>query len=287
MDASSYDKTNESAYKYMKNVAKDLATLSAPLSEYLGIKMFGYARVFSDDRYIVVNNRLDFSKYFLQFILEEDSSHLRAEDFTPLQLSLAPGEMIPWICSETPKSKMAQFKQHHGLGLEFLFTRKLPDSMEYWIFSGDKESSNIRDFFIRNKDTLLKFVRFFNASNADIIKYGGEDEERIGFYKGGHNFVKELQQRTSAHERLAINAFLEELNKKSKYLHKVKPEFTYLTSRERECLSYLAKGDTAKEVARNLELSPHTVEVHLKTIKHKTGLHSRSQLVKFFLTHFS
>ena len=281
-----YDKTNESMYKYMENVCEDIGNISAPLSEYLGIKMFGYGRVFFDGRYIAVNEQLNFSKALFQFILTENVAHLRAKDFIPLQLSSVQG-IIPWVESETPKSKMGQFRNYHGFRIGIYFERMLSDSMEYWIFSGDKESPNIRDFCVRNYDTFLKFIHFFNTSRAEIIKYGLGDEHKVGFFNGGCKFIKELQSIVPAHETLAINAFLEELQKKSKYLHKIKPGLTYLTPREQDCLGHLAKGDTAKEIAQSLEISPRTVETHLKTIKYKTGFHSRSQLVKFFLNHFS
>ena len=134
----------------------------------------------------------------------------------------------------------------------------------------------------------MEFVQFFNASASEIINCDTRNQDKLGFYKNVHIMHEALFENAfSKNETISINNFLEALRKKSKHLHKVKPEFAYLTPREQECLSYLAKGDTAKEVARNLEISPRTVETHLKTIKCKTGFHSRSQLVKFFLNHFS
>jgi DNA-binding CsgD family transcriptional regulator len=52
-----------------------------------------------------------------------------------------------------------------------------------------------------------------------------------------------------------------------------------LTKRQTECLSYLARGMTIKEIAYQLQLSPRTVEHYLDAIKIKLNCHSRSQLI--------
>jgi DNA-binding CsgD family transcriptional regulator len=56
-----------------------------------------------------------------------------------------------------------------------------------------------------------------------------------------------------------------------------------LTQREWDCVGLLAEGQTAKEVARSLDISPRTVECYLKNSYEKTGWFKRSQLVKSFL----
>lgn len=52
-----------------------------------------------------------------------------------------------------------------------------------------------------------------------------------------------------------------------------------LTTRQKECLYYLVKGMSAKEIAYALKLSPRTVEHYLETVKAKLNCHSRSQLI--------
>jgi DNA-binding CsgD family transcriptional regulator len=60
-----------------------------------------------------------------------------------------------------------------------------------------------------------------------------------------------------------------------------------ITSRELECLSLTAQGYTMKYTARKLEISPRTVELHLRNIKDRYGLTSKNQLVKLWHNYFN
>jgi DNA-binding NarL/FixJ family response regulator len=52
-----------------------------------------------------------------------------------------------------------------------------------------------------------------------------------------------------------------------------------LSPRESEVLSYIAKGFSFGEIARLLEMSPHTVTSHVKKIYQKLAVHSRGEAV--------
>jgi two-component system response regulator NreC len=56
-----------------------------------------------------------------------------------------------------------------------------------------------------------------------------------------------------------------------------------LTEREREVLQLLAEGQTGREIAEVLVLSPATVERHRANLMAKLGLHSRAELIKYAL----
>ena len=58
-----------------------------------------------------------------------------------------------------------------------------------------------------------------------------------------------------------------------------------LTSREVEVLGLVASGMTSARIAKELFLSPRTVETHLSSIYHKLGVSSRSAATRFALEH--
>jgi DNA-binding CsgD family transcriptional regulator len=61
-------------------------------------------------------------------------------------------------------------------------------------------------------------------------------------------------------------------------------DFNLLSTRQRDCLYYLAKGMTLKEIGTILNLSPRTIGHYLEAVKVKLGCFSRSQLVEKALT---
>lgn len=56
-----------------------------------------------------------------------------------------------------------------------------------------------------------------------------------------------------------------------------------LTSREEEVMELLAEGYPAKEIAQRLNITPDTVNAHLKRIYHKLHVHSRVEAVIKYL----
>ena len=69
-------------------------------------------------------------------------------------------------------------------------------------------------------------------------------------------------------------AFIEEVQ-----LAEKRPDVAPLSKRETEILQKVAYGATTKEVARDLDISPHTVKTHLERIFEKLGANDRAQAV--------
>ena len=63
----------------------------------------------------------------------------------------------------------------------------------------------------------------------------------------------------------------------------IKSSLATLTPREREVLDALVAGHPHKIIARDLGMSPRTVEVHRARIMDKTGAHSLSELVRWVM----
>jgi DNA-binding CsgD family transcriptional regulator len=53
----------------------------------------------------------------------------------------------------------------------------------------------------------------------------------------------------------------------------------YLTKREAECVVYLLKGHTIKEVGEKLNLSARTIEFYINNIKAKLKCRTRTELL--------
>ncbi len=55
--------------------------------------------------------------------------------------------------------------------------------------------------------------------------------------------------------------------------------FSKLTMKEKECLNLLIEAKGAKSIARALNISPYTVETHMRNIRDKTGLRYKDALI--------
>ncbi len=54
------------------------------------------------------------------------------------------------------------------------------------------------------------------------------------------------------------------------------PKLPHLSDREKECLSYAAQGLSNKAIANRLNLSPRTVEQHMRNAAHHLGAANRT-----------
>ena len=58
-----------------------------------------------------------------------------------------------------------------------------------------------------------------------------------------------------------------------------------LTEREVEVLRLVAQGLTTPQIAKQLIVSPHTVNAHMRSIFNKLGVSSRSAVTRFAVEH--
>jgi two-component system, NarL family, response regulator NreC len=61
----------------------------------------------------------------------------------------------------------------------------------------------------------------------------------------------------------------------------VEDSYELLTSREREILQLLVEGNSNKDIAASLNVSPHTVETHRRNLQDKLNLHSFAELILY------
>lgn len=74
-------------------------------------------------------------------------------------------------------------------------------------------------------------------------------------------------------------------NQKKFYLYHAKTDSnTPLAPREVECIIYILRGKTSKQIARMLQLSHRTVEFYIGRLKNKLHCHTKSELIEKILS---
>ena len=71
----------------------------------------------------------------------------------------------------------------------------------------------------------------------------------------------------------------------SRHLFQAHGPRTRLSRRETEILVALGRGESSKQIARDLALSVRTVEAHRQSIKRKLGLDGQAELIKYAVEH--
>ena len=103
------------------------------------------------------------------------------------------------------------------------------------------------------------------------------------------------QSNTHATTAAAISFYLNEIKCKNKaelHTHKPRPSLridcsliqpgTYLTPQEYHCLKHILKKKTIADTARNLGLSPRTVEFYFNNIKKRFQAKKKKQVIALF-----
>jgi DNA-binding CsgD family transcriptional regulator len=63
---------------------------------------------------------------------------------------------------------------------------------------------------------------------------------------------------------------------------KSSPQLTRLSRRQRQCLELVGKGYSSKQIGRQLNLSPSTVDNHIRDALQRLGLSSRATAAQIF-----
>lgn len=119
----------------------------------------------------------------------------------------------------------------------------------------------------------LEFFDFQSTHNNNVLSKGILPYSVMGRLE---RFAKEFELKTGRFEISKENTFL---FPKAIIFGESSSLLGDLSPRELHCLTRWAQGQTIKEIANDLNLSPHTIQTYLKRIRDKTGLHSKAQLL--------
>jgi PAS domain S-box-containing protein len=109
---------------------------------------------------------------------------------------------------------------------------------------------------------------------AAMRETGLYSDERIMRHRDGHLFWCHVAGRSlDRNNPFACAVWMfEDLSAK-------RPVLVELTAREREIVQFLATGETSKQIARRLDISPRTVEAHRARLIRKLGVSTHGELI--------
>ncbi|NWK79565.1 MULTISPECIES: response regulator transcription factor [Aquitalea] len=117
-----------------------------------------------------------------------------------------------------------------------------------------------------------------------ITGHGDIEQCRRAFQSGAIDFLTKPidQNRLIDSLRKGIRLSIQQ-QQQDEETQEVMNQLARISGREREVLELVADGLSSKEIARQLDLSPRTIEVHRANLFSKLGVDSLADLIRFYL----
>ena len=266
MDQSVIDKNKMALDYHISNIER-VKQICEPL-KHLNITTFGYLKIFDDSRYLHICNKDKWSRHYFKNIHDDGETLPKAMALVDSKKS-----MFIWP-TKTEDSLLTDLKNYriwHGMS----FCRRKDNFVENWSFCTDPKNEQISNFYLKHYDLLWKFVEYFTSKAGDLLDCS--DSRKFATYKNGVN----ISSAKSALSEQSIKQFLNEIEI-NKFLIRGKQRQAFLSKRERDCLQLLSRGFTHKNIARQLDLSPRTVEQYINNVKYKLETTNKIDIINAF-----
>jgi DNA-binding CsgD family transcriptional regulator len=243
-----------------------------PLSTY-NVTYFSYAKIIYNEDNVKgfgINNNLEWAIHYCNNHCERN--HLYYQKINIARQSA--NKIFYSFNSSLPLSKKFGFKNVFNI---FYNHDKY---IEKHSFANFDSNNDLTDFYLNNLPLLHRFIYYFKSKTSNLIMDAFNNNV---FFNANINSSKKDIYGSS---RSNINTGFLKHTECDKILINNSDSNIYLTKKELECLHFVAKGCSMKEIARMLGISSRTVEDHLNNIKIRTGLNYKNQLINLFYDNF-
>lgn len=235
-------------HHFILQSANSVQRLCEPLTRHFDITYFDYCKIYRDGRMSILANDPYWVKHFFSVNY-------------PAGGQIKKSGVYLWP-THLPEQAIIDARLHfnHDNGMTVIFEHQ--DHIEFFDCASSKSNHKILYYYMNHFDVFKNFFTYFKERANDLIALA--DENSI-----------------SLNEKIKQQPFdltcLSEINKLKKGMNALN---VHLSQRQIECLIYLSKGMTARQMSEIMELSPRTVEHYLNTTKIKLGCSQRSSLLK-------
>lgn len=265
-------KINFCAFQYNQSIISQIQSICQPILDF-GIKHFRYMKMFDDYKYLSLGTKLDYLQDYLLTISEPGAvfgvSQIYKNSIVSNQENDTGYFIWPTDHKEKTKDPLSVLLLKYDVWNGFTVSKRGPNYVETYSFATTINRPLSPNFYLNNREIFDYFAVMFQNKSAEFI-------QRIPHHQLSH-FAKRFD--------LGIQEPHEAENKWEGFLktlinsHSFTDKHVKFTQRELQCLMELSKGQTMKEIARTLSISPRTVESYMNSMKIKTGGLRKSQLL--------
>ena len=245
------------------NSAQEIDDICKPLAEHFGVTFFGFVRAFNDNSRLHLTNHIGSAEYFY------DNYHrYRQQSTVQTDSNFSSGH---FLCNNLPENEKLIYddvRNYFDLDHILMIIEENIDYRDFYFIGTDSSNYKIVSLYLSHLDLIYRFIDYFKETAKNLIVESHEHKLILPDYTiteaGGFNF---------SHEKIA--AFNQSIS--LPFSHMV--DGVQLTKRQADCLFYLTRGMTSKQIAKQLQLSPKTIEHYLINVKAKLDCNNRAELI--------
>ncbi|MBY0462551.1 MAG: LuxR C-terminal-related transcriptional regulator [Alphaproteobacteria bacterium] len=251
-----------SAYQFNQTVTPLIESVGLPLLKNFGITHFGHIKVNNDGLMLRLANYEPWNKIYFQEEFYNDDK-LYNMSWLPLHSKRRQ------ILIGQPNTLHQQILFENGLWNFLLIYERTENEGTFTFFGTTPENAGIIDYYLNNSEAFDHFALYFKEKTFPYLEMKKDrciqlKNSPFEFPKNEDNVLENFYKQTEISKFHLGESFGNLI----------------LSKREAQCLYYLLRGQSAKEIAKTLHLSPRTVESFLDIIKRKTGVHCKAKLVE-------
>ncbi len=258
---------------YLRKCGAEVSEVVDPVLKPLGMNFFSYSRFYWNKTTFALCSRQDWLDHYYEAKLYEDimdgvpiikaSGYYCADDFPTQDNGYG-----------VVREHMRQFSIHHVCFIH----RHYIGHTEVAMFGAPKEFSEFNRCFLFNKAQFYRFISYFKSNGKHLINRA-KDELYPFQYDHPEETPNSLDVFGTKFNRLLKNANIDRV-----YLNSVNEEI-YLTQREIDCLRLLTQNLNYHQIAKKLDISRHTVQLHINNIRDKLKCTNKKELLDTVKSH--
>jgi DNA-binding CsgD family transcriptional regulator len=232
----------------------------SPLKQ-LNVVGFFYVRAYDNGELLELTSNPKFAEFYFTKFFQGDYSEVDIGEHLFIEQGVSLWEL------NSHNLIYQDGKKYFSYGNGITICENNINFKELYSFYSMSDEIEMNRFFLNQLPNLKKFKNFFLEKASPII-------DKVDKYLPPEQY----QQKPMTTEKKDIATIFESLRGKT---DKKAP----LSHRELQCLSLLSLGNSIKEIASKLDLSPRTIEHYITNIKIKWNVRKISELIYMIKEH--
>ncbi|MBU0744954.1 MAG: LuxR C-terminal-related transcriptional regulator [Gammaproteobacteria bacterium] len=240
----------------------DVKQICQPLKDK-GIVFFAKVRIYNNKDFVAITNGGEWLEHFFEYfnkgkyvLLNYDEINAHSDmNYFVVDNNNKKNPIVP-----KQQAKVAREIFHYGHGISIASRHE--QYIDIYDFIGDTKNPQILNFIFNNVPYLTTFIDDFNKNDFSLLK------KDIAYPK--ETLFENTSKKVSLKNNIALEIADEKVNQ-------------HFTPCESLVFKQLMKGQSAKQIADILDISPRTVEQHTNHIKYKLGCHYKNEIICFAL----